>query len=81
MIEITEREQKLLDILKVLINVNTLESLYTNREIELRTWRRDAYKSIGLTLEWQNEVLHLLEDEFGLVYKKMYEKTGKVVEE
>lgn len=88
MIEITEREQKLLDILNVLINVNTIESIFTNHEIqlrkheaELRIWRRDAYKNAGLTMEWQDKVLHMLEDEFGQVYRKIDEKTEKEVEE
>lgn len=79
--EITEREQKLLDALKVLIKVTTVDDMYYHQMYRLSLWRQEQLKLAGLTMEWQDEMLHMLESEYGLKYIKLQEKEDGTVRE
>ena len=79
--ELTEREQKLISIIKTLINVITIWGIYENKSKELRTWTYGAMGQAGLNNEFQDETLHTLESEFGLKYKKLNPETYEEIEE
>lgn len=78
--ELTEREKQLLEIIKKFINVNTIYGLYQNSFNKLHKWKADSFEAVGFGLEWQDEVLHTLESEFGLKYNKV-DDAGKPLEE
>lgn len=78
--ELTEREQKLLEIVKKFINVNTIYGLYQNSFAELSKWKHDALDAAGFSLKWQDEILHTLESEFGLKFN-IIDSHGKPKEE
>lgn len=71
MTDLTEREQKLISYLKVMINFMTIWGMYEDRVKSLRDWAFESMKATGATIEWQNEMLHVLEEEFGLKYTKI----------
>ena len=79
--ELTEREQKLLDMIKKFINMITIWGIYEDKSRELRNWAYENYRAAGLTQEWQNEILHTLEDEFGLKYTKLNPETYEEIKE
>lgn len=73
MSEVTEREEKLLGYLKVMINFMTIWGIYENRVKALRDWSFESMNAAGATTEWQNEMLHCLEEEFNVKYTKLNE--------
>lgn len=77
---LTEREQKLLDIIKMLINLNTLDAIYNNYIQDMRMWKYNTLEKYGFSVQWQNETMEYLEKEFGLKYKKI-NKDGEPVED
>ena len=78
--ELTEREQKLIGFLKVKINFMTVWGIYEQKVIELRNWAFDSMAAAGANTEWQNEMLHYLEEQFGLKYSMLNDK-GEPLEE
>lgn len=79
MVELTEREKKLVDIIKILINVTTINAIYENTFAEMRKTRNNEFSKRGFTMEWQNEILHILEEEFGIKYVKL-DENGDVLD-
>lgn len=73
--QLTEREQVLLEIIKKLINLNTLLAVYEDKSKQWRNWAYANMKEMGITAEWQDEALKQLEAEFGLVYAKIAKET------
>jgi len=69
--QITEREQKLLGYIKVLINAVTMFGIFSDQLIKLFNWKADSSKSIGLSMEFQDEMLKFLENEFQVKYTKL----------
>ncbi len=79
--QLTNREKELIEIIKKLINICTFMGLALDRMKELHVWISDSFKSQGLGSEWQNEMLHTLEEKYGLIYKKLDPQSLKVIEE
>jgi len=75
--QITEREQKLLGYLKMMINTLTIASIYQDHLHKLNVWRSNVYEEVGLSIDWQNEMLHILESEFGVIYTKINKTPDK----
>lgn len=69
MTDLTEREEKLIGYLKVMINFMTIWGIYEDRVKKLRDWAFESIAASGASVEWQNEMLHTLEEEFGLKYR------------
>ena len=69
--EPTEREKRLLGYLKVMINFMTIWGIYESRVKSLRDWAFDTMNASGASMEWQNEMLHYLEEEFAMKYTKL----------
>lgn len=68
---LTDREQKLIDFINVLIQLVTAYSIIETKITELLGWRTDVAKSIGATREWQDNMISTLEKDFGTRYKKV----------
>ena len=79
--ELTEREKKLIEFIKVLISATTIGGIFNNQLIKLIGWRQDANKSAGLSIEFQDDMLHTLEDEFGIKYTKLDPETRQPIKE
>ncbi len=77
---LTEREQKLVDYMKVMINAMTMNGIFYDSLIRLLNWRVDTATGIGLSVEFQDEMLKFMEAEFGLKYSKV-DSHGKPLEE
>lgn len=73
--ELTEREQRLINYLKVMINFMTIWGIYEQKVKELRDWAFESMRKAGASTEWQNEMLHDLETEFGIKYKMLDPET------
>lgn len=71
--ESTDREKKLIEYLKVMINFMTIWGIYESKVKNLRNWAFESMRATGATTEWQNEMLHYLEDEFNIKYNKLDE--------
>lgn len=69
--ELTEREQKLLEFIKMLINLNTVDAIYNKHVEDMRLWKYETLKNAGFSIEWQDNMMDVLESEFGLNYKKV----------
>jgi hypothetical protein len=69
--ELTEREKKLIDYIKILVTIITIGGIFNDQMIKLFNWRQDASKGAGLSLEFQDEMLKTLEQEFGVKYTKL----------
>lgn len=81
MIDLTEREEKLLEIVKKLINATTILSIYQSRSTELAKWAYNSVESAGITLEWQNDMLKDLEENFEIKYTKLNPQTLDEIKE
>lgn len=81
MSELTEREQKLVEMLKTLIKVTTVMGIYHDQTIKLLNWKYDAMQEIGFGLEFQDNLLKTLESEFGVRYTKLDPETHQPLEE
>jgi hypothetical protein len=79
--KITEREQKLLDVIKKLINIITIWGIYEDKTKKLRVWAYESMKEVGLTNEFQDEMLHMMENEFGIKYTKLNPETLEEVKQ
>lgn len=78
--ELTEREKKLIEFIKILISATTIGGIFNDQIIKLMGWRQNANKSAGLSIEFQDEMLHTLEDEFGIKYTKLDPETHELIE-
>jgi hypothetical protein len=79
--ELTEREKKLIEYLKILVHVTTIGGIFNDQLIKLFNWRQDVNKSAGLSMEFQDEMLKTLEKEFGIKYTKLDPETHKEIKE
>lgn len=70
---LSEREQKLLDIVKLLLNVITVDSMSYNKIREIMSWEVEAIKKMGLGTEWQEATLGFLVKEYGVSFTKIDE--------
>lgn len=78
--ELTEREKVLLEIIKKMINFMTVWGIHETKIHDLAVWRSDALHSMGLNLEWQDEMLKTLERDFDVKYTKL-DDNGKPKED
>lgn len=69
--KLTEREAKLLEIIKKLITALTIEGITENRMYEIIKWRHDSLDAIEFNVAWQDEMLKYLEEEYEMKYTKL----------
>lgn len=79
--ELTEREKKLIEFIKVLINATTIGGIFEDHLIQLQQWRHNSLKSSGLSMEFQDEMLHYLGNEYGVNYTKLDPETHQPIKE
>lgn len=78
---LTEREKKLVEFVKVLINCLTMFQMFADNIVANFNWRTNSMKQIGMSIEYQDEMLKFMEEEYGLRYTKIDPTTHKVVDE
>lgn len=78
---LNEREQKLIEYIKILINVMSMYGIFNDQLIKLFNWRAGTVESMGFGLEFQDEMLKTLGSEFGVKYKKLDPITHQEIEE
>lgn len=79
--ELTEREKKLIEYIKILITSKTIDGIFTDQLIKLFNWRQSSNTSAGMSMEFQDEMLKTLEQEFGIKYTKLDPETHQPLKE
>ena len=77
--EPTERELKLIEFIKKLISAITMYGIFNDQLIKLFNWRTDSAKAMGFDLNFQDEMLKYLEEEFQVKYIRLDPETHKEI--
>ncbi len=70
MIEPTERETELLEIIRKLFRILTIFSIYDENMYKIRKWMSKAMQE-EMAIDFETETIKYLDEEFGLKYQKI----------
>ena len=72
--EYTEREQKLINIIKSLITAMTIYGISYDGMVDFLKWKHKSIIAAGLDSDWQDDMIKVLNDDFGLKIEKITSK-------